>query len=145
MSAALPTGLPRVVKIRCEDCARDLGRSAPTLVVAAYETGNWARGSGLRDHWELIALGKRRPTRAANAPAPPDSFVVVGSTADGRQVTAATTIGGRTIDQHHPRGRAIELACRLCKRSGWRRRRRLYGIAEAARAAGRSDAYLSLA
>jgi len=68
MSAALPTDLPRILRIRCEDCARDLGRSAPTLVVALYETGNWARGSGLRDHWKLIVLGERRPTRAASLP-----------------------------------------------------------------------------
>jgi hypothetical protein len=143
MSAALPTD-PRRVEIRCEDCARDLGRSAPTLVVALYVTGNWARPSDLRDHWELISLGERRPTRAANAPAPPDSFRVIGTTADGGQVSAATTIGGRTFDQHHPRGRAVELACRRCKRSGWRRRQKLYAVAEQARAAGTSDGYLSL-
>jgi hypothetical protein len=127
MSAALPTA-PSVVRIRCEDCAHDLGRSAPTLVVATYETGNWAHGSGLRDHWELIALGERRPTRAANT-SPPD-----GGAWNSK----------RTSDQHRPRGRSVNLTCRKCKRSGWRRVQALYGVAEVARAAGRSDAYLSL-
>ena len=128
MSAVLPTGLPRLVKIRCDDCARDLGRSAPTLVVALYEfTGNW----------KLIDLGERIPTRAANT-APPPRVV------DGVMRVPAWN-SSRTIDQHHPRGRAVELACRRCKRSGWRRRGKLYGVAEAARMAGRSDAYLSLA
>ena len=127
MSAAPPTA-PSAVKIRCEDCARDLGRSAPTLVVATYETGNWARGSGLRDHWELIALGERRPTRAANTPPP-------GGGAWNSK---------RTFDQHRPRGRSVKLSCRKCKRSGWRRVMVLYGVAEAAWATGRSDAYLSL-
>lgn len=136
MSAALPTDLPRIVKIRCDDCARDLGRSAPTLVVATYQTGNWARGSGLRDHWKLIALGQRRPTRAANTAPPPE--VVDGA------VTFPAWISGRTFDQHHPRGRSVELACRRCGLSGWRRKQKLYGVAAAARAAGRSDAYLSL-
>jgi hypothetical protein len=138
MSAVLPTDLPRAVKIGCEDCARDLGRSTPTLVVATYETGNWARGSGLRDHWKLIALGQRRPTRAANTAPPPE--VVDGA------VTFPAWISGRTTDQNiAPRGRAVQLVCRRCKRSGWRRRQKLYGVAEAARMAGRSDAYLSLA
>jgi hypothetical protein len=136
MSAALPTDLPRIVKIRCEDCARDLGRAAPTLVVAVWDAGNWARGSGLRDHWKLIALGERIPSRAARTAPPP------------RVVDGVVRVPGwnssRTIDQHHPRGRAVELACRRCKLSGWRRRRVLYGTAEAARAAGRGDAYLSL-
>jgi hypothetical protein len=135
ISVALP--------IRCEDCARGIGPAAPTLVVAMYETGNWVVGHR-GDHWTLMSLGQRRPTRAANAPAPPDAFRVIGSTADGGQVTAATTIGGRTFDQHQPRGRSVELACRRCKRSGWRRRQKLYAVAEQARAAGRSDAYLSL-
>jgi hypothetical protein len=126
MSAAPPTA-PSAVRIRCEDCARDLGRSAPTLVVAAYETGNWARGSGLRDHWELIALGERRPTRAANTPPP-------GGGAWNSK---------RTSDQHRPRGRSVKLTCRKCKRSGWRRVMALYGMAEVARGAGCSDAYLS--
>jgi hypothetical protein len=138
MSAALPTDLPRLVKIRCEDCARDLGRSAPTLVVAAYYVGPWAR-PGLRDHWELLALGKRRPTRAANTPPPPPDPPPPPGV-----VTGMMWQGGRTFDQYHPRGRSVELACRRCKRSGWRRRRVLYGVAEVARAAGRSDAYLSL-
>jgi hypothetical protein len=141
MGAALPTDLPRMVKIRCEDCAPDLGRSAPTLVVALYETGDWARGSGLRDHWKLIALGERIPTRTANippraTPGPPP--------APGVAVSGGMWNSSRTIDQHHPRGRAVELTCRRCKRSGWRRKRKLYGVAATARAAGRSDAYLSL-
>jgi hypothetical protein len=122
-----------MVKIRCEDCARDLGRSAPTLVVATYHMGPWAR-PGLRDHWELIALGERRPTRAANTPPPiPPGFT-----------GGISYISGRTFDQHHPRGRAVELACRRCGRSGWRRKRKLYEVAAAARAAGQGDAYLSL-
>ena len=136
MSAALPTDPPDGIKIRCEDCARDLGRSAPTLVVAAYQTGNWARGSGLRDHWELIALGKRVPTRVANTAPPPR--VVDGA------VRVPAWNSKRTNDQHHPRGRAVELICRRCGRSGWRRKQKIYGVAAAARAAGRSDAYLSL-
>ena len=134
MSAVLPTDLPRIVKIRCDDCARDLGRDAPTLVVAVYETGNWA--PGLRDRWKLIDLGERIPTRAANT-APPPRVV------DGVMRVPAWN-SSRTIDQHHPRGRSVELACRRCKRSGWRRRGKLYGVAEAARMDGRSDAYLSL-
>jgi hypothetical protein len=120
MSAVLPTDLPRAVEIRCEDCARDLGRSAPTLVVAEHET----------DHWELIALGERIPTRVANSASP-------GS--------PRAWLRGRTIVEHHPRGRSVFLACRRCKRQGWRRQSKLYGVAEAARMAGRSDAYLSLA
>jgi len=136
MSAVLPTDLPRIVKIRCDDCARDLGRDAPTLVVAVYETGNWA--PGLRDRWKLIDLGERIPTRAANTdPGPPPGLPTQG-------VSHYSWISGRTIDQHHPRGRSVELACRKCKRSGWRRRGKLYGVAEAARMDGRSDAYLSL-
>jgi hypothetical protein len=138
MSAALPTDLPRIVKIRCEDCARDLGRSAPTLVVATYHMGPWAR-PGLRDHWELIDLGDRIPSRAARTKPPPE--VVDGVTTFPTWFNA----GVRTIDQNTARGgRSVELACRKCKRSGWRRRRKLYGVAAAARAAGRSDAYLSL-
>ena len=109
MSAELPTDLPRLVKIRCEDCARDLGRSAPTLVTALYETGNWVR-PGLRDHWTLIALGERVPTRVANT-APPPRVV------DG-VVRVPAWNSSRTNDQHHPRGRAVELACRRCRGRG---------------------------
>jgi hypothetical protein len=137
MSARLPTH-PNRVEIRCEDCARDLGPAAPTLVVCGYQTGNWAVGSGLRDQWELTGLGKRRPTRAANAPGPPPPDLPT------QGVSGYTTLGGRTIDQIKLRGRAVELACRRCKRRGWRRRRKLYAVAEQARATGTSNAYLSL-
>jgi hypothetical protein len=129
MSAALPTD-PRRVEIRCEDCARDLGRSAPTLVVAVYK--DWTRGP-----WSLVDLGQRRPLRAALTPPPPPDPPVPG-------FSGQTWIGGRTFDSHQPRGRSIELACRRCKRSGWRRRQKLYAVAEQARAAGTSDGYLSL-
>jgi hypothetical protein len=123
MNPAVPPD-PNRVEIRCEDCARDLGPAAPTLVVCSFQTGNWAVGSGLRDHWELIGLGQRRPARAARA------------------VTSG--ISSRTFDQNTLRGRAVELACRRCKRRGWRRRRKLYAVAEQARAVDTSDAYLSL-
>jgi len=123
MNSALPTDVRRV-EVRCEDCARDLGPAAPTLVVAAMD--DWG--------WELIALGERHP---GAKPLPRHLRGLV---------TENTTIerGSRTRNQHHLRGRVVELACRKCKRSGRRRRRVLYELAEAARAAGRSDAYLSL-
>jgi len=113
--------------------------------VVCWYSGWRGLAVGRSPRWNLIDLGQRRPTRAANAPAPPDSYEVIGTTADGRQVSAATTIGGRTFDQNSfRRGRAVELACRRCKRRGWRRRRKLYELAEQAWLAGASDAYLSL-
>jgi hypothetical protein len=123
MTAALPVD-PNRVEIRCEDCARDLGRAAPTLVVAARDS--WG--------WELIGLGLRRPS--ARPGSTPIGGLVVENTTRRRD--------GRSNNQHHMRGRVVELACRLCKRSGRRRRRLLQELAEQARAAGRSDAYLSL-
>jgi hypothetical protein len=123
MSAALPT-FPGRVEIRCEDCARDLGPSAPMLVVVARD--DWG--------WELIALGERYPgTKPLPRPLP---GLVTENT--------SRAVGGRTRNQHHMRGRVVELACRRCKRSGRRRRRKLYELAEHARAAGTSNAYLSL-
>jgi hypothetical protein len=123
MSAALPT-VPGRVEIRCEDCARDLGPAAPTLVVVTRD--DWG--------WELIALGKRYP---GTKPLPrPIRGLVTEST--------SLADGGRARSQHHLRGRVVELACRRCKRSGRRRRRKLYELAEQARTAGTSDAYLSL-
>jgi hypothetical protein len=138
MSAALPID-PTRVEIRCEDCARDLGRSAPTLVVARWYGPFKGRGArGLRPpHWGLLVVGQKRPTRAAKE-LPPDS---AGRAAD---------LGSRTVLYGpHPNGgdsggRAVELACRRCKRRGWRRRRKLYALAEQARDTGTSDAYLSL-
>jgi hypothetical protein len=115
---------PGRVEIRCEDCARDLGRAAPVLMVAALDT----RG------WELIGLGQRRPS-ARPGPKPIPGLVVENT---------SRRLDGRTINQHHVRGRVVELACRRCKRSGRRRRRVLYELADQARAAGTSDAYLSL-
>jgi len=127
MSPALPVD-PGRVEVRCEDCARDLGPAAPTLVVYAWNrTGRY-----------LIGLGRRRPSAVANRPLPrPIPGIVAESTSRGA--------ARRAINQHHlPQGRSVELACRRCKRSGWRRRRKLYELAEQARAAGTSDAYLSL-
>jgi hypothetical protein len=123
MDPALPTD-PKRVDIRCEDCVRDLGKAAPVLMVAALDAAGW----------ELIGLGKRRPT-ARPGPRPIQGLVTEST---------SRMLGGRTINQHHVRGRVVELACRRCKRSGRRRRGVLYGLADASRAAGRSDAYLSL-
>jgi len=123
MNAALPTA-PGRIEIHCEDCARDLGPAAPTLVVVARD--DWG--------WELIALGERYPG-AKPLPRPLRGLVTENTSAE---------LGGRTRNQHHLRGRVVELACRRCKRSGRRRRRNLYELADGASAAGRSDAYLSL-
>src|SRR5215207_11294151 len=114
MNLALP--------IRCEDCARDLGGAAPTLIVCECRAGRWS----------LIDLGTRRPTRAANT-APPPRVV------DGVLKVPAWN-SKRMFDAHDPQGRAVPLACRRCKRTGWRRRRKLYEVAQAAQAAGRQDA-----
>jgi hypothetical protein len=121
--------MSRALPIRCDDCARDLGRAAPTLVVAGRDqTG-----------WYLFDLGQRRPGRGAWRNDPPPGLPTQGP---GGYIM----VGGRTFDAgHRHRGRAVPLTCRRCKRSGWRRRRLLYETAEAAQAAGRSDAYLSLA
>jgi hypothetical protein len=128
MDAVLPVG-PGRVEIRCEDCAADLGRSAPVLIVAA-------RYMGIRDvwRWELIGIGARRPQ------ARPTSRPI------GGLVTSNTSVasGGRATNQHRVRGQAVELACRRCKRHGWRGRRRLYELADLALAERRGDAYLSL-
>lgn len=129
MNHALPNDAGRV-EIRCDDCARDLGPAAPTLVVCVGVVGRWS----------LIDLGQRRPTRAARTPPPP-----LDPPPPPGVVTVRSWHGGRTFDQYPHRGRAVSLACRRCKRSGWRRRRLLYEVAEAARVAGTSDAYLSLA
>jgi hypothetical protein len=127
MNAALPTN-PGRVEIRCEDCARDLGRAAPTLAVAAWNT--WGR-------WDLLGIGRRRPSAAVRPGPSPLRGIVTESTSREAE--------GRAINQHHlPQGRSVELACRRCKRRGWRRRRSLYELAEAAKAAGTSNAYLSL-
>jgi hypothetical protein len=84
--------------------------------------------------WELIALGERYP---GTKPLPrPLRGLVTEST--------SRAAGGRTRNQHHLRGRVVELACRRCTRSGRRRRRKLHELAEQAQAAGTSDAYLSL-
>jgi hypothetical protein len=123
MNPARPTD-PTRVDIRCEDCASDLGRAAPVLMVAALD----------RKGWELIGLGQRRPT-ARPGPRPIRGLVTEST---------SRRLDGRTINQLHVRGRVVDLACRRCKRSGRRRRRVLYERAEAARATGRSDAYLSL-
>jgi hypothetical protein len=123
MNAALPVD-PGRVEIRCEDCARDLGRAAPVLMVAALDTKGW----------ELIGLGQRRP-KARPGPKPLEGLVTENT---------SRRLDGRSINQHHVRGRVVELACRRCRRSGRRRRRVLYGLADAARAAGRNDAYLGL-
>jgi hypothetical protein len=135
MSAALPKD-PNRVEIRCEDCARDLGPAAPTLVVCRY-TGPEGLAVGLSPWWDLVGLGQRRPTRAGNTGPPPPDPPVQG-------VTGQAWISGRTFDQNVLRGRAVELACRRCNRRGWRRRRKLFAVAEQARAAGTSNAYLSL-
>lgn len=132
----LPTDLRRV-EIRCEDCARDLGPSAPTLVVCRY-TGPEGLAVGLSPWWDLVSLGQRRPKGGAWASYRPPDLPT-------ERVTGFSMQGGRTIDQNVLRaGRAVELVCRRCGRRGWRRRRKLYGLAEAARTAGTSDAYLSL-
>jgi hypothetical protein len=127
MNAALPVD-PRRVEIRCEDCARDLGRAAPTLVVAAWN--RW--GS-----WDLLGIGVRRPSAAVRPGPAPLRGIVTESTSREAE--------GRAINQHHlPEGRSVSLACRRCGRRSWRRRQKLYELAEQARAAGTSDAYLSL-
>ena len=59
-------------------------------------------------------------------------------------VTGQAWLSGRTFDQNVLRGRAVQLTCRRCKRRGWRRRRKLFEVAEQAQAAGTSNAYLSL-
>jgi hypothetical protein len=135
MNPALPSD-PNRVEIRCEDCARDLGPAAPTLVVCRY-TGPEGLAKGLSPWWDLVGLGQRRPTRAANTGPPPPDPPVQG-------VTGQAWLSGRTFDQNVLRGRAVQLACRRCKRRGWRRRRKLFEVAEQAQAAGTSNAYLSL-
>jgi hypothetical protein len=59
MSGALPGGS---VRVRCDRCARDLGRDAPTLVVCMRETGHWA--VGLHDQWRLIASASDAQSRS---------------------------------------------------------------------------------
>ncbi len=127
MCAALPVR-PGRVDIRCEDCARDLGSSAPTLVVAA-------RDELYSGGWELINIGPRRP-QARPGPRPIRGLVTM-NTAAGKH--------GRAVNQHHARGRSVELACRRCKRRARRQRRALVELAAATSGAGRGDAYLSLA
>jgi hypothetical protein len=136
MTAALPID-PGRVEIRCEDCARDLGRSAPTLVVCSFT--DYSTNPRMKSRWDLISLGQRRPGRWVRAPGPGEP--VPGAPG----LTHVTELGGRTFDQNKIHGgRSVELTCRRCKRSGWRRRQRLYALAEQARARGTSDAYLSL-
>jgi hypothetical protein len=138
MGAALPTD-PTRVEIRCEDCARDLGPAAPTLAVARWYGPFKGRGPhGLRPpHWGLLVVGQKRPTRAAKKP-PPDP---AGRAAD---LGSRTVLYGPHRTGNDQDGRAVELVCRRCKRRGWRRRRKLYAVAEQARAAATSNAYLSL-
>jgi hypothetical protein len=138
VSPALPTD-PTRVEIRCEDCAHDLGQSAPTLVVARWYGPFRGRGArGLRPpHWGLLVVGEKRPTRAAKE-RPPDP---AGRAAD---LGSRTVLYGPHRDGDNLGGRAVELVCRRCKRRGWRRRRKLYAVAEQARDAGTSNAYLSL-
>jgi hypothetical protein len=105
MNPALPSD-PNRVEIRCEDCARDLGPAAPTLVVCRY-TGPEGLAKGLSPWWDLMGLGQRRPTRAANTGPPPPDPPVQG-------VTGQAWLSGRTFDQNVLRGRAVQLTCRRC-------------------------------
>jgi hypothetical protein len=128
------------VEGKCDRCARDLGRRAPTLAVCRWVSSSaWAEG--LRDHWELIGLGQRnrRPLEVQGTPRP----TVPGRTLSGQTVMATPgMVHPRTRDKHPVTARRVELACRRCGARPRVARRRLYELAEQAVAAGRRDFYL---
>jgi hypothetical protein len=112
------------VIVRCDPCARDLGRAAPAL----------ARCVRLAGHWTLMALerhGLRRLDLQQQA------------SRHERQLSNISRPTSRTDSFLALRGtRGVDLVCRRCSHRPRVSRRKLYELAEQALAAGRHDAYL---
>jgi hypothetical protein len=132
-------GVPVEVTVRCEPCARDLGRSAPALV-SCVRPGN--------GRWTIIGLfrgGRRQRDIKVDFSKDPR----FRGTRDALQRRLGADYPGapdRTASRidaiRHRKGSGVELTCRRCSHRPRVSRRRLYELAEQALAAGRRDAYV---